>query len=193
MRRRQPLPTMWLFTDERLGERLWAALDALPAGGGVILRHYSLGHADRLALGKRLRAATHRRRQVLLVAGGAGLARAIAADGVHLGRSGRAGGAFGLVTAAACDRAGLVRARRAAAELVFVSPAFTTASHPGAPGLGRVRFGLLAVTSRVPVAALGGVDAGRARHLPHAAAWGAVGALADAASAKRQPPTRPSR
>ncbi len=43
MRARHPstLPRLWLMTDERLGEGLWAALAALPHGSGVIFRDYA--------------------------------------------------------------------------------------------------------------------------------------------------------
>jgi thiamine-phosphate pyrophosphorylase len=48
---------------------------------------------------------------------------------------------------------------------VFVSPVFPTRSHPGAPALGRIRFGLLIRDSGIPVIALGGMDERRARSL----------------------------
>ena len=38
-------PHCWLMTDERMGDRLWAAIDRLPIGdGGVVVRHLSLIH-----------------------------------------------------------------------------------------------------------------------------------------------------
>ena len=30
-------PREWLMTDERIGERLWEAVDGLPPGAGVVL------------------------------------------------------------------------------------------------------------------------------------------------------------
>jgi len=46
----------------------------------------------------------------------------------------------------------------AGAALVFVSPVFPTASHPGAPHLGIEEAGRLRRLSRVPAIALGGMD-----------------------------------
>src|SRR3546814_3022387 len=42
MHRRQPLPHLWMMTDERQGETLWRALYRLPRGAGVVFRHHSL-------------------------------------------------------------------------------------------------------------------------------------------------------
>src|SRR5687767_13093687 len=83
MPRRQPLPRLWLKTDERQGEHLWAALERLPRGAGVVFRHYSLPPAERRALFDRVRRIARRRRLILL-AGGKGLR----GDGVHGGRGG---------------------------------------------------------------------------------------------------------
>ena len=35
MKRRQPLPRVWLMTDERQGDGLWGALERLPRGAGM--------------------------------------------------------------------------------------------------------------------------------------------------------------
>src|SRR5439155_26981070 len=43
MHARHPLPRLWLMTDERQGDGLWAALERMPRGAGVVFRHYSLG------------------------------------------------------------------------------------------------------------------------------------------------------
>ena len=75
-------------------------------------------------------------------------------------------------------RAGMARARRLAADWILLSPAFPTESHPGAPGLGPLRFAALARAARRPAVALGGIGPGTARRLPPRAAAGlaAVGA-----------------
>jgi thiamine-phosphate pyrophosphorylase len=76
------------------------------------------------------------------------------------------------------------QAARAGADLVFLSPAFPTSSHPGAPGLGPLRWGAMA--RRLPsggtgmrLAALGGVDGESVRRLPsrRCRAVGAITAL----------------
>lgn len=163
MPRRQPLPRLWLMTDERQGEGLWAALERLPKGSGVVFRHYGLAPAERRRLFERVRRVT-RRRRLLLLAGGEGLR----GDGVHGGRRG--------FSASAHDLRELKTAERRGAKLVFLSPAFPTRSHPGARALGPVRFGLIARQARVPVIALGGVDARKALRLPHIYGWAAIDA-----------------
>ncbi|MCH7861207.1 MAG: thiamine phosphate synthase [Proteobacteria bacterium] len=156
MRRRHPLPRLWLMTDERMGDALWDALARLPRGGGVVFRHYGLPPAERRALfAKVLKVA--RRRGLTLIRAGAQPMRG--ESGVHGGRG------PGLRTAPAHSRREAIAARRTGVDALFVSPAFPTRSHPGARVLGRARFGLLARGLGVPVIALGGMDARRAASL----------------------------
>ena len=178
--RKQPFPALWLFTDCRRLPDPRGAVSRLPRGrAGVVFRHDA--HPHRAALGRALARICRARRLCLVVAGDTRLAAALGA-GAHL-RGGRWPGPVrvkSFVTSSAHDAADLRRAARAGAGLVFLSPAFATASHPGAPSLGAARWSSLARRARVPVAALGGIDGGSARRLPirfcHAA--GAIGALA---------------
>ncbi|MEH3107387.1 MAG: thiamine phosphate synthase [Sphingomonas fennica] len=153
------------MTDERQGEGLWRALAALPCGSGVVFRHHATPPVERRALFDQVRRIARARRLVLVLAGPPRLARGWRADGAH-GRSPHR--ASGLIrTMPAHDPIELRAARRAGADLAFVSPVFATRSHPGAPALGRVRLGLLlrAVRRHPPAAALGGMTARRARSL----------------------------
>ncbi len=163
------LPEIWLFTDERQGDSLWAALDRLPRGAGVIFRHYRT--RDRAALAARVRELCRRRGLLFVVAGPLRQARAWRADGAH--------GRFpGALTAPAHDVAELIAARRAGVALAFLSPLFATRSHPGARAFGPLRFALTARNRGIAVAALGGIDAadgGRLAMLP-IAGWGAIDA-----------------
>jgi len=165
MPRRQPLPRLWLMTDERQGERLWEALERLPKGAGVVFRHYGLAPGERKKLFDRVRRVAKRRR-LLLFAGGKGLR----GDGVHGGRHGV------FRSASAHDLRELKTAERSGAKLVFLSPAFPTRSHPGARALGPVRFGLIAARAKVPIIALGGMDAQKARRLPNIYGWAGIDA-----------------
>jgi thiamine-phosphate pyrophosphorylase len=125
---------------------------------------------------------------VLVVAGDVQLAAQLGA-GVHL-RAGRWPGPLrrrATVTSSAHSIPDLRRARAAGAGLVFLSPAFPTASHPGASGLGPLRWAAMArhaatARSETRIAALGGVDGRTVARLPvHLfQAVGAIGALASA-------------
>ena len=61
MRSRQPLPRLWLMTDERLGDGLIDAVAAAAEGAGIVFRHYRLDGNARRALFDRVRAAAPRR------------------------------------------------------------------------------------------------------------------------------------
>ncbi len=174
------IPPIWLFTDAgRLPDPRPAVARLPPGLAGVVLRHD--GVADRAALGRDLARLCRIRRLSLVVAGDVRLAAALRA-GVHL-RGGRWPGplrAAGFLTSSAHSLPDLRRARRAGATLVFLSPLFPTASHPGAPTLGPARWVRLARAGGLPVAALGGITPARLNRLPRGVcrAVGAIGALA---------------
>jgi len=170
MRSRQPLPRLWLMTDERMGEGLWRAVERMPRGSGVIFRHYAA--PDRRALFAQLKAICRRRSLLLLLGGSPRQATAWGADGAH-GRSPHLRTSRPLLrTAPAHDARELTRAE---AHAVLLSPVFATRSHPGASGLGPHRFATLARRSPVPVIALGGMNARRFRRLAPLGAYGWAG------------------
>jgi thiamine-phosphate pyrophosphorylase len=170
MRSRQPLPRLWLMTDERMGKGLWRAVERLPRGSGVIFRHYAA--PGRRALFGQLKAICRRRHLLLLLGGSLRQAVAWRADGAH-GRSPHLRTSRPLLrTAPVHDARELARAK---AHAVLLSPAFATRSHLGAPGLGPLRFATLARRSRVPVIALGGMSARRFRRLAPLGAYGWAG------------------
>ena len=158
----------------------------LPAGAGVLLRGAAPAvrrAMTRLALARRL----------ALLVGSEGRAALAAGAGLHvpdrapcrhllpflLAR--RRGWPAARLSLAVHGRAGIARARRLGADLAFVSPAFPTASHPGAPALGPLRWAALARGLRQGMAvALGGVSPASAGRLPRRRVTGlaAIGGLA---------------
>jgi thiamine-phosphate pyrophosphorylase len=154
------------MTDERQGEGLWASLERLPAGAGVVFRHYRLGPEERHQLFLEVRRLCRERRLILLAAGSA----LPPADGVH-GRRGA-----GLRSASAHNLWEIRVAERQGADLIFLSPVFPTRSHPSARTLGPDRFALLARQASVPVIALGGMDSCAFARLRGAHGWGGIDA-----------------
>ena len=156
-----PWPREWLMTDERIGDRLWQAIERVPPGGGVVFRHYSLEPAQRLKLGKSVAAAAEARQLVLSVAQDVELAGEMGAQLIH-NPMGPAPQPFSL---AVHDEAQAHQARLAGAALVFVSPVFRTRSHPGSSALGAEEAARLVKIASCPAIALGGMDAARFREL----------------------------
>jgi thiamine-phosphate pyrophosphorylase len=195
-RTQHALPVLWLFTDERRLADPRSSVASLPRGlAGVVLRHD--GDPARAQLGRDLARICRARQLALVVAGDVRLAAALRA-GVHL-----RGGLWpslvrtrrGLLTGSAHGRAELRRAWRAGANLVFLSPAFPTPSHPDAPGLGPARWTHLARGARLPVAALGGVTRATILRLPKGVCcgFGAIGALTQPTIARAEGRVRSSR
>lgn len=151
-------PRRWLMTDERMGDRLWEAIDRLPSGvGGIVFRHYGLSQEDRERLGARVAAAASDRGLVLAIAGSCKLAEELGAALVH--NPDRSSDLpFSL---AVHDEAQADRARQLRAVLAFIGPVHPTRSHPGAVTLGIGRAATLAGMAGSLAIALGGMDADR--------------------------------
>lgn len=178
MRARQPVPTVWLMTDERTDATLEAALRRLPRGAGIVFRHYALARAERRRRFEQVRSIARARGLVLLLAGERRDTLGWRADGWHSGMSHRLPMRARFRTAPAHNVRESVAARRARSDLIFLSPVFATRSHSGARSLGPVRFGQIATSSGMIVIALGGMTAHRYRRLVQlgATGWAAIDA-----------------
>jgi thiamine-phosphate pyrophosphorylase len=182
------VPPIWLFTDEARLPDPRPIVACLPKGlCGVVLRHDRA--PDRTQLGEDLAKICKARRIVLVVAGDWKLAHHLRA-GVHL-RGGRkirnAVAVIGaLITSSSHNPAETARANRAGAAAIFVSPLFTTLSHPGAKPLGTVRWKAVSLKFHGARLALGGITAEKLRSIPSPQCWGfgAIGCFA-LAKAKR--------
>lgn len=175
------LPPLLFLTDPVRTPEPWTTAARLPAGSGVIFRHFGAHDAEDQA--RRLREITRDAGVCLLIGRDAGLAETIGADGVHLpevrledAKSLRAAHPGWIITAALhdggqpCD---VVSAR-------VLSPVFP-AGGPSAdrPALGSERFSAIAATQPRPVYALGGITPAHTAQLAKTRACGiaAVGAV----------------
>jgi len=171
MRPRQPLPRLWLMTDERLGQGLLPAIERLPPGSGIVFRHYTLTLRQRRALFEKVRMAALARGHLLLFAGSAKKAQDWGADGSH--GPGRGNG--NLRSAPVHDYRELRAAERDKSDFIFLSPVFPTRSHEHASTLGVAKFAWLARRTVLPVIALGGMNSERGRRLASFGAYGWAG------------------
>ena len=148
------------MTDPRLDDQLLAAIQRLPAGSGIIFRHYHLSAGERRALFARVRRICVRRGHILLLAGDASDVRAWHADGMH----GRGHCRLPILHSAPVHNAReIAEAKRLRADILFLSPLRATRSHPGARPLGPIRFSRLArLCHPAKVIALGGMTRGEA-------------------------------
>lgn len=163
----------WLVSDARNDARLEAVLRRLPAGAGLIFRHYHLPEAQRRTRWQTLRRLCHARGHFAVLAGTPHQARRWRADGAYGPPRSLAAGPPLLRLATAHSLRELGQAGRCRADAVLLSPVHPTRSHPGAPVLGPTRFHALAARSPLPVIALGGMTRARARSL-RAVGWAAI-------------------
>lgn len=159
-----PIPALFFFTDPERTPDPCAAARRLPRGTAIVYRHF--GAPDRARMARRLRTIARSRGLVLLIAADPALAQRVGADGVHWPqRLVPAQRGPGLVTAAAHDAAGIARAEALGADACVLAPVLPTRSGSGRTPLGLFRASQLARNARVPVIALGGVNAETARRL----------------------------
>jgi thiamine-phosphate pyrophosphorylase len=150
-------PRCWLMTDERMGDRLWDAIDRLPIGdGGVVVRHYGLAEEERRLLAERVARVCEKRGLMLAIARDQGLAIRLNAELLHNPQAVPAGLPF---SRPVHNLAEAERARSEGARLVFVSPIHPTRSHPGTKPLSRETAKKIVKTVGCPAIALGGMDA----------------------------------
>ncbi len=142
-------------------------LNQLPAGAGVIFRHY--GAPNRMARAKLVRIACRNLGLIFFMAGDARSAAEVNADGVHLPEHAVPCAALSIhlarqsrrfVTAAAHSPTAIQRACRMGVDGIFLAPVFPTGSHPGSTVIGKTRFSAWVRNSGVPTFALGGIDSG---------------------------------
>jgi thiamine-phosphate pyrophosphorylase len=177
MRARQPLPLLWLLSDERNDAGLERALARLPRGSGFIYRHYHLPDEDRIARWFALLRIARARDHVAVLADSSLTAREWGADGIYGAPRALYPTASDLLTlATAHSLTDIGLANRMRADAVLLSPAFPTRSHPHATTLGPLRFRLLAAHAQMPVIALGGMTPRTAHRLAWPR-WAAIDGL----------------
>ncbi|SFS33835.1 thiamine phosphate synthase [Brevundimonas viscosa] len=176
---RRGLPPLLFFTDPARTPRPWETAARLPAGAGLVFRHF--GAPDASATARRLRDATAAAGVRLLIGLDAGLAAEVGADGVHLPERalGQAQGLAAahpgwLVTGAVHGADGIARGGNLHA--MVLSPVFVAGGASAArPALRPAGFRALAVSAARPVYALGGITARNAPALIGCGACGLAG------------------
>lgn len=180
------LPNLLFFTDPARVPHPEAVAERLPRGAAIVFRAF--GADDAVAQGLRLRQIATARELMLLAGAEPELARAIAADGLHMperliGEIPRLKAAHPhwVITAAAHGRAAIKVAEQADTDAVVVSPVFASNSPSAGTPLDVEGLKALVSETALPVYALGGVRAETAARL---AGSGIVGIAAVEALAR---------
>ncbi len=177
------LPPLVLMTDDERLKAPLAAAAALPRGSMIVVR---ARNEERLrSLGGQLLRLARSKGFSVLIAAQPELAVRLGAHGFHLPEV-RAGEAAHwrarypamMITASAHSLHAVTRSGRLPLDAIFLSPVFATASHPKRAPLAPLRASMMARLSRVPIYALGGIDASNALRLAwNFAGIAAIGAL----------------
>lgn len=177
------LPRLLLVTDETRNADPTPHIRGLPAGCGVIFRHYK--HPDRLRLAKTISSICRERGLCLIISEDASLAFKVGAGGLHLPEHKILSPSNGVVswikskrgisTCSCHSKRVLHLAGKLGVSGALVSPVFPTLSHPTSAGLGLKALAGLCRSSPIPVFALGGVDYKSANSVIKCGVYGLAG------------------
>ena len=168
---RLPEPPLVLVTDRAQARQPLPRIVAAALAAGcrwVSLREKDLAEDEQVSLLRLLLPLAHRHGARLTLHGEAALAQLAGGDGVHLPSGGNAAAARALLGAGKLIGVSIHTVTEAAAidpqaaDYALAGPAFETPSKPGyGPEIGRKGLAEIARASRVPVFAIGGVNAAR--------------------------------
>ena len=169
---RLPHPPLLLVTDRRQARKPLTEVVAAAMGAGcrwVSVREKDLSEDDQIALVRLLLPIARRNGARLTLHGDAALAKAAGADGVHVSAHGDLAASRKLLGPDKLVGVSIHTATEAAAvdpaiaDYAIAGPAYETASKPGyGPEIGRKGLADLARSTRVPLVAIGGLNAMRA-------------------------------
>jgi thiamine-phosphate pyrophosphorylase len=179
---RLPVPPLLLVTDRRQARLPLEEIVARACAGGcrwVSLREKDLPADAQIALAQSLMPIAQRFGAQLTLHGDTGLARAAGLDGVHLSAHGDAAAARAALGPHALIGMSIHSAAETATldptmvDYAVAGPAFPTASKPGyGPALGPDGVAAICRAARVPVVAIGGIEAENAAAVIAAGATG---------------------
>ncbi|MBU3919396.1 MAG: thiamine phosphate synthase [Alphaproteobacteria bacterium] len=171
------LPPALFVTDPARMEDPGQLARGLPAGFGVVYRHF--GASDRSAVAAGLAAVCRSRGLAFLIAADPLLALQVKADGVHWPYRMRHAARrwrrrFALQTVSAHSGRQLRAAAGLPVDAVLLSAVFVSNSASAGPALGALKFAPLVRASGLPVYALGGVTAENAARVARSGGFAAV-------------------
>ncbi|QTD54762.1 thiamine phosphate synthase [Parasphingorhabdus cellanae] len=172
-------PQVWLMTDQRNDAALEKSIANLPRGSGIIFRHYHLDKDARYKRFQSIRNCARRGDHILSLADAPALAQQWGADGVH-GRQWKRHKTGDLLHSAPVHNPReIMTAKHGGADLLFLSPAFATRSHPDQTPMGHMQLKHLIALCDKPVILLGGMNMKRFQQREHLGAhgWAAIDAL----------------
>ncbi|WP_291047916.1 thiamine phosphate synthase [Hyphomonas sp.] len=171
------LPPAFFLTDPARTPDPEAIVAGLPAGWGVIYRHF--GAPDREIVARRLLKLCRARKLRLLIGADAELAAKIGADGVHwpgrmAGASRKWRGRFKLQTMSGHRGDNFGHFRTLPVKAVLFSAVFASRSASAGTAMGAQRFRRLVPSLPFPVYALGGVNPDNALSISDSAGMAAI-------------------
>ncbi|MEM9571334.1 MAG: thiamine phosphate synthase [Pseudomonadota bacterium] len=175
------LPPLLLLTDPERIPNPVSLVDKLPAGSGLIYRHF--GAEDRFEIAARLSQKCKEHKIAFLISADPDLARATNAAGIHwpekwISRARRWQRCFRIQTASAHTPHAIRTARNAGMDAALVSTVFVSASSSAGRPIGSIRLRKLQQTAGIPLYGLGGINAQNAQQVSAYSGIASVSGLA---------------
>ena len=169
------------FTDRKRCADLILAIRNLPKNSTVIFREYDLEIKEREEMARKIIKICREKNHKILIGKNLALARKLRADGVHFSDRdklpvqifNRKNLPREFILSFACHNfLSVLKSHQIKADIIFISPIFTTKSHPNVSPLGLAQLSKIIRMSKIPIFALGGVNKQNIRILQKVGAQG---------------------
>ena len=156
-------PTLWFFTDNLRNPDPYAILNQLPKNTGIVFRDYNIPKRNHIAA--KMAEFCRKKDLVLLIGGDSKLAVEVGATGVHIPEYNSQTLPYlkiqkpnWIISTSVHGKRSYQKAKSLGINIIFLSPVFTTSSHPRGKPLGSLYISRLARDFGVFSIALGGVN-----------------------------------
>ena len=178
------LPKLFFFTDRKQFSDIFAVIESLPNfEAGIIIREYDLSCCQRVEFAKKIIEIARKKSLLVLIGKDLKMALELGADGVHFSDHDKLWKKYSafktkknfIFTCSIHNLKSLKKAYNSGFDALFYSPVFSTKTHLNQKPIGVMRLAKIALKSKIPLYALGGINLGNLRQLKNCCINGIAG------------------
>ena len=178
------LPVLFFFTDRKQFPDIFEVIKSMPnAGAAIIVREYDLSHSDRTEFAKKIIKIAKEKSLLVLIGKNLKMALELKADGVHFSDHDNCWKKYStlklkknfIFTCSTHSSKSLNKSYKSDFYAVLYSPIFTTKTHLNQKSVGVLNLAKIALKSKIPLYALGGVNLSNLRQLKNCYISGIAG------------------
>ncbi len=179
------LPKLFFFTDRTRFSDIFAVIKSFPnsASIAIIIREYDLSRNERREFANRIIKIAREKSLLVLIGKDLKMALELGADGVHFSDHDKLWKKYSafktkknfIFTCSIHNLKSLKKAYNSGFDALFYSPVFSTKTHSNQKPIGVMSLAKIALKSKIPLYALGGITLGNLRQLKNCCINGIAG------------------